>query len=52
MNFTGDTSQHNNEFIIITFCYLMVPAITMCNLIKRLIRGTFLCTPAIDVHER
>ena len=42
MNFNGDTLQHNNEFIIITFCYLMVPVITMCNLIKRLIRATFL----------
>ena len=48
----GDTPQHNNEFIIITFCYLMVPVITMCNLIKRLIRATFLSTPASDVHER
>ena len=26
--------------------------ITMCNLIKRLIRATFLSTPASDVHER
>ena len=24
----------------------------MCNLIKRLIRATFLSTPASDVHER
>ena len=47
----GDTLQHNNEFIIITFCYLIVPVITMCNLIKRLIRAT-LSTPASDVHER
>ena len=52
MNFNGDTPQHNNEFIIIIFCYLMVPVITMCNLIKRLIRATFLSTPASDVHER
>ena len=44
--------QHNNEFIIIIFCYLMVPVITMCNLIKRWIRATFLSTPASDVHER
>ena len=34
------------------FCYLMVSVITMCNLIKRLIRATFLSTPASDVHER
>ena len=52
MNFNGDKLQHNNEFIIIIFCYLMVPVITMCNLIKRLIRATFLSTPASDVHER
>ena len=54
MNFNGDTLQHNKEFIIIIFCYLMVPVIiiTMCNLIKRLIRATFLSTPARDVHER
>ena len=52
MNFNGDTLQHNNEFITIIFCYLMVPVITMCNLIKRLIRATFLSTPASDVHER
>ena len=52
MNFNGDTLQHNNKFIIIIFCYLMVPVITMCNLIKRLIRTTFLSTPASDVHER
>ena len=52
MNFNGDTLQHNNEFIIIIFCYLMVPVITMCNLIKRLIPSTFLSTSASDVHER
>ena len=52
MNFNGETLQHNNEFIIIIFCYLMVPVITMCNLIKRLIRATFVRTPAGDVHER
>ena len=52
MNFNVDTLQHNKEFIIIIFCYLMVPVITMCNLIKRLIRATFLSTPASDVHER
>ena len=46
------TLQHSNEFIIIIFCYLMVSVITMCNLIKRLIRATFLSTPASDVHER
>ena len=42
MNFNGDTLQHNNEFIIIIFDYLMVPVITMCNLIKRLIRAMFM----------
>ena len=52
MNFNGDTLQHNKEFIIIIFCYLMVPVITMCNLIKRLIRATFSSTPASDGHER
>ena len=52
MNFNGDTLQHNDEFIIIIFCYLMVPVITMCNPIKRLIRATFLSTRASDVHER
>ena len=52
MNFNGDTLQHNNVFIIIIFCYLMVPVITMCNLIKRLIGATFLSTPASDDHER
>ena len=50
--FNRDTLQHNHEFIIIIFCYLMVSVITMCNLIKRLIRATFLSTPASDVHER
>ena len=45
MNFNGHMLQHNNEFIIIIFCYLMVPVIMMCNLlIKRLIRATFLST--------
>ena len=38
MNFKRVTLQHNSEFIIIIFCYLMVLVITMCNLIKRLIR--------------
>ena len=52
MNFNGDTLQHNKEFIIIIFCYLMVQFIAICNLIKRLIRATFLSTPASDVHER
>ena len=52
MNFNRVTLQHNSEFIIIIFCYLMVSVITMCNLIKRLIRATFLSTPASDVHER
>ena len=46
------TLQHNNEFIITFFCFLMVSVITMCNLIKRLIRATFLSTPASDVHKR
>ena len=49
MNFNRVTLQHNNEFIIVTFCYLMASVITMCNLIKRLIRATFLGTPASDV---
>ena len=44
--------QHNNEFVIIIFCYLMVSVKTMCNLIKRLIRATLLSTPASDVHEQ
>ena len=52
MNFKRVTLQHNSEFIIIIFCYLMVLVITMCNLIKRLIRESFLSTPASDVHER
>ena len=34
------------------FCYIMVSVITMCNLLKRLIRVTFFSTPASDVHER
>ena len=51
MNFNGDALQHNNELIIIIFCYLMVPVITMCNLIKRLIRATFFSTPGNDVRE-
>ena len=51
MNFNGDTLQPNNEYIIITFCYLMVPVITMCNVIKRLIRATFLSTAVSDVHD-
>ena len=52
MNFNRVTLQHNSEFIIICFGYLMVSVITMCNLIKRLIRATFLSTPASDGHER
>ena len=53
MNFNRVTFQHNNEFIIIIFCYLMVSVIRMCNLIKRLIRETFFeSTHASDVHER
>ena len=53
MNFNRVTPQHNNEFIIIIFCYLiMVSAITMCNLIKHLIRVTILSTPASDVDEQ
>ena len=52
MNFNRVTLQHNNEFIIIIFCYLMISVITMCNLVKRLIRATFFSTPASDVHER
>ena len=49
MNFNRVTLQHNNEFIIIIFCYLMVSVITMSNLIKRLIRATFFSTSASDV---
>ena len=41
-DFNRVTLQHSNEFIIIFFCYLMVSVITMCYLIKRLIRATFL----------
>ena len=52
MNFNRVKLQNNSEFIIILFGYLMVSVITMCNLIKRLIRATFLSTPASDVHER
>ena len=52
MNFNRDTPQRNHEFIIIIFRFLMVSVITMCNLIKRLTRATFLSTPASDVHER
>ena len=52
MNFNRVTLQHNNEFIINIFGYLMVSVITMRNLIKRLIRATFLSNPASDVHER
>ena len=55
MNFNRVTLQHNNKFIIIIFCYLiMVSVITMYNLtcIKRLISVTFLSTPASDVHEQ
>ena len=53
MNFNRVTLQHNNEFILLYFFgYLMISVITMCNLIKRLIRATFLSTPASDVHER
>ena len=52
MNFNRDTLQHNHKFIIIIFCYLMVSVITMCSLIKRLIRATFISTPVSDVHER
>ena len=52
MNFNRVTLQHNNKFIIIIFCYLMVSVIIICNLIQRLIHATFLSTPASDVHER
>ena len=36
MNFNRVKLQHNSEFIIYFFGYLMVSVITMCNLIKRL----------------
>ena len=52
MNFNRVTLQHNNEFIIIIFCYLMVSVITICNFIKCLIHTTFLSTAASDVHEQ
>ena len=53
MNFNRVKLQHNSEFIyLFFFCYLIVLVITMCNLIKSLIRATFLSTPASDVHER
>ena len=52
MNFNRVTLQHNKEFPFFFFCYLMVSVITMCDLIKRLIRATFLSTPASDGHER
>ena len=45
MNCNRVTLQHNNEFVIIIFCYLMV------SVIKRLIRATFLSTPTSGVHE-
>ena len=50
MNFNRVTLQHNNESNSTFFCYLMVLVITMCNLIKRLMRATFLSTSASDVH--
>ena len=50
MNFNRVTLQHNNEFSIITFCYLMVSVTT--TLIKRLIRATFFSTPERAVPER
>ena len=40
------------NLLLLFFCYLMISVITMCNLIKRLIRTTSLSTPASDVHER
>ena len=49
MNFNKVTLQ---QFDIIIFCYLMVSVITMCNLIKRLIRATVLSTPASGFYER
>ena len=52
MTFKRVTLQHNSEFIYFFFGYLMVLVITMCNLIKRLIRESFLSTTASDVHER
>ena len=52
MNFNRVTLQHNSEFIFFLFIYLMVSVITMCYLKQRLIRATFLNTPASDVHER
>ena len=41
------------SLLLLFFCYLMVSVITMCNLIKRLIRAsTFFSIPASDFHER
>ena len=49
MNVNRVTLQHNKEFIVFIFfnCF-----ISMCKLKKRLIRATFLSTPASDGHER
>ena len=52
MNCNRVTLQHNNEFIIVIFCFLTVSIITMCNILKCLIRATFFSTPASDVHEQ
>ena len=53
MDFNRVTLQHNKEFIIIIiFGYLMVSVIRMCDLIKRLLRATFVSTPVNDVQER
>ena len=52
MNLNRVTLQHNEFILFYFFGYLMPSVITMCNLIKRLIRATFLSTPASDVHER
>ena len=50
-NKSGQSSNIMTNLLLLFFCYLMVSVITMCNLIKPLIRATFFTTPASDVHE-
>ena len=38
--------------LLLSFFYLMVSVIMMCNLIKHLMRTTFLSTPASNVDEQ
>ena len=46
MNFNRVTFQYSNEYIIIIIW------LVNGNLIKRLIRATFLSIPASDIHEQ